>query len=231
MPVTLANSGVTAGTYGSTSSSNLATNSDPINIPVITVDAKGRITRVINEQHKYTSTIYTADKGIKLTGSTFGLDSSYSGSSTQRYVIGGNLSGKVLHLKTKDFKIDAYGRITSNTTNSDITVDLSSIVEYCIQISANSRTLYFTVISGSTSVYSVGSIVPGSQLWANYDNSGSDTGPALSGHYSGTWISTDDAIAVGTIHIQHHGGGMYSGQTSEHYTVYSQTFKKLVIPT
>lgn len=233
VPVTLANSGVTAGTYGSTSSSNLATNSDPINIPVITVDAKGRITRVINEQHKYTSTIYTANKGIKLTGSTFGLDSSYSGSSTQRYVIGGNLSGKVLHLKTKDFKIDAYGRITSNTTNSDITVDLSSIVEYCIQLSANSRTLYYKVSNSNTSdisVYIVGSIVPGSQLWVNYD-SGSDTGPALSGHYSGTWVSTDDAIAVGTIYIRHHDGGMYSGQTSERYTVYSQTFRKLVILT
>ena len=128
VPVTLANSGVTAGTYGSTASSNLATNSDPINIPVITVDAKGRVTRVVNEQHTYTSTVYSANKGIKLTGSTFGLDSSYTDSSTQRYVTGGNLSGNVLHLKTKDFKIDTYGRITSNTTNTDITVDLTSII-------------------------------------------------------------------------------------------------------
>ena len=128
VPVTLANSGVTAGTYGNTTSSNLATNSDPINIPVITVDAKGRVTRIINEQHTYTSTVYSANKGIKLTGSTFGLDSSYTDSSTQRYVTGGNLSGNVLHLKTRDFKIDTYGRITSNTSNADITVDLTSII-------------------------------------------------------------------------------------------------------
>lgn len=231
VPVTLANSGVTAGTYGSTTSSNLATNSDPINIPVITVDAKGRVTRIINEQHTYTATVYSANKGIKLTGSTFGLDSSYSGSSTQRYVTGGNLSGNILYLKTKDFKIDTYGRITSNTTNSDITIDLSSFIEYCIRVSANSRTLYYRVSDRSTSdisVYNVGSIVPGSQLWVNYD-SGSGTGSALSGHYSGTWISTDGAIAVGTIRVRT-GGGMYSpGEYT--YTVYSQTFRKLIIPT
>lgn len=231
VPVTLANSGVTAGTYGSTTSSNLATNSDPINIPVITVDAKGRVTRIINEQHTYTATVYSANKGIKLTGSTFGLDSSYSGSSTQRYVTGGNLSGNILYLKTKDFKIDTYGRITSNTTNSDITIDLSSFIEYCIRVSANSRTLYYRVSDSSTSdisVYNVGSIVPGSQLWVNYD-SGSGTGSALSGHYSGTWISTDGAIAVGTIRVRT-GGGMYSpGEYT--YTVYSQTFRKLIIPT
>lgn len=139
VPVTLANSGVTAGTYGSTSSTNLATNSDPINIPVITVDAKGRVTRVVNEQHTYTSTVYSANKGIKLTGSTFGLDSSYSGSSTQRYVTGGNLSGNVLHLKTKDFKVDAYGRITSNTTNTDITVDLTSIIPTIADATTSSK--------------------------------------------------------------------------------------------
>ena len=128
VPVTLANSGVTAGTYGSTASSNLATNSDPINIPVITVDAKGRVTRIINEQHTYTSTVYSANKGIKLTDNTFGLDSTYTDSSTQRYVTGGNLSGNVLHLKTRDFKVDEYGRITSNRSNADITVDLTSII-------------------------------------------------------------------------------------------------------
>ena len=228
VPVTLAKSGVTAGTYGSTSSSNLATNSDPINIPVITVDAKGRVTRIVNEQHKYTSTVYAANKGIKLTGSTFGLDSSYSGSSTQRYVIGGKLSGETLYLKTKDFKIDSYGRITSNTTNSDITIDLSPLVEGCYRVSKNSKTLYYKVgYSGTSSVYRAGDTVAGSRLWANYDG-----GSSLSGHYSGTWVAVDDAVGVGTIehYVESPLGHGYGGNTY-YDTVYSQTFRRLVIPT
>lgn len=172
VPVTLANSGVTAGTYGSTASSNLATNSDPINIPVITVDAKGRVTRVVNEQHTYTSTVYSANKGIKLTGSTFGLDSSYTDSSTQRYVTGGNLSGNVLHLKTKDFKIDAYGRITSNTTNTDITVDLTSIIPTIADATTSSKGVVqigdnLNVANG---IISVADTVLKSNKTQNFDN-------------------------------------------------------------
>lgn len=67
IPVTLSNSGVTAGSYGPTAIVN-GTNGTTVNIPQITVDAKGRVTNIVNRQ--YTSVDNNTDINVQQTSST-----------------------------------------------------------------------------------------------------------------------------------------------------------------
>jgi len=93
--LTLANSGVTAGTYGSTT-----------NIPQIAVDAKGRITSVTNVAVSIPSGSITFTGDVTGTGTT--------GSSTALTLAN---SGVVAGTYTKT-TVDAKGRVTSGTTLS-----------------------------------------------------------------------------------------------------------------
>ena len=71
---TLSNSGVTSGTYGPTGNVN-GTNGATISVPQITVDAKGRVTSIVNRTYTSvntdTNTTYSAGTGLSLSGTTF----------------------------------------------------------------------------------------------------------------------------------------------------------------
>lgn len=67
IPVTLANSGVTADSYGPTANVN-GSNGTTISIPQITVDAKGRVTNIVNRT--YTSVDNNTDTNVTQTSST-----------------------------------------------------------------------------------------------------------------------------------------------------------------
>ena len=68
---TLSDSGVTNGTYGPTENVN-GTNGATISVPQITVDAKGRVTSIVNRTYTSvntdTNTTYSAGAGLTLSG-------------------------------------------------------------------------------------------------------------------------------------------------------------------
>ena len=70
---TLSNSGVTNGTYGPTEDVN-GSNGATISVPQITVDAKGRVTSIVNRTYTSvntdTNTTYSAGTGLSLSGTT-----------------------------------------------------------------------------------------------------------------------------------------------------------------
>jgi phage-related tail fiber protein len=114
---TLANSGVTAGTYGSSTL-----------VPVITVDAKGRVTSVTNTGVNFSaSTVASADKlttarNIAITGDlawNVNFDGSANVTSTGTLANSGVTAGTYGSTTTIPvFAVDAKGRVTSVTNTA-----------------------------------------------------------------------------------------------------------------
>lgn len=206
VPVTLANTGVAAGTYGhNTSNTNIQTNTgSSITVPVISVDSKGRITYIRNNP------------------CTVGLDTIYYGDTTFKAVVGGwfNSGNKRLYLSTRDIKINSHGRIYANNVNYDISIDLSSLAG--ISVSSTTNTLY------THSPVANGEFAPGSVLYSNYSKR--TNGFDMYGQQNGTWIATSGAWHVD--HVQWYvkeGKGSYSTSTLYSSDVYAQNFRRLSI--
>ena len=206
VPVTLANTGVAAGTYGhNTSNTNIQTNTgSSITVPVISVDSKGRITYIRNNP------------------CTVGLDTIYYGDTTFKAVVGGwfNSGNKRLYLSTRDIKINSHGRIYANNANYDISIDLSSLAG--IAVSSTTNTFY------SYTTFDNGAFAPGSALYSNYSKRGD--GFNWYGQQNGTWIATGNAWHVD--HVQWYttsGYGSHSSSTSHSADVYAQNFRRLSV--
>lgn len=141
----LANSGVTAGSYGPTANVT-GTNGTTINVPQITVDAKGRVTGVVNRVYtsKDSNTIYsaatTSADGLmtsamvtKLNGIATGANA-YSLPNATSSVLGGVKIGSNITISsgtislTKDNVTAALGYTppTTNTTYSNMTAATAS---------------------------------------------------------------------------------------------------------
>ena len=142
---TLANSGVTAGSYGPTANVT-GTNGTTINVPQITVDAKGRVTSVVNRVYtsKDSNTTYsaatTSADGLmtsamvtKLNGVATGANA-YTLPNATSSVLGGVKIGSNITISsgtislTKDNVTAALGYTppTTNTTYSNMTAATSS---------------------------------------------------------------------------------------------------------
>ena len=142
---TLANSGVTAGSYGPTANVT-GTNGTTINVPQITVDAKGRVTSVVNRVYtsKDSNTTYsaatTSADGLmtsamvtKLNGIATGANA-YTLPNATSSVLGGVKIGSNITISsgtislTKDNVTAALGYTppTTNTTYSNMTAATSS---------------------------------------------------------------------------------------------------------
>ena len=209
VPVTLANTGVTAGIYGhNTINTNIQANTGSFMVPIISVDSKGRITDIKDNPCTIKTPVYTAGDGITLSSSNvFSLNNIYSQDTTLKMVVGGrfNAGENRLYLSTRDIKINTQGRITANNVNYDIAIDLSSLNN--ISVSATDIRLYTAI------KYDKGSIVSGSALYSNYNIH--DHKYDLYGQQNGTWVASGTGSAVGR---------MLSG-----IIIYSQPFKKLSI--
>lgn len=215
VPVTLANTGVTAGTYGhNTINTNIQANTGSFMVPIITVDSKGRVTNIVDNPCTIKTPVYTAGSGITLSSSNaFSLNSIYSGATTIRMVVGGRFSNNKLYLSTRDININTHGRITANNVNTDITIDLSSSAG--TSVPSISKTFYYK----RDRSYNINSVVSGSALYSSYARSGYSYN--LYGQQTGTWVasgpgSLDDTIAIS-------GGSGYG----YYINIYKQSFKKL----
>ena len=141
---TLSNSGVTNGTYGPTGNVN-GTNGATISVPQITVDAKGRVTSIVNRTYTSvntdTNTTYSAGAGLTLSGTQFKHSNSITAGSVgtaQSPSHGGTF-------KIPKITYDAQGHITEATT-----VNITLPVDY------NTDTKVTTAAQTSSKIYVTG---------------------------------------------------------------------------
>ena len=141
---TLSNSGVTSGTYGPTGNVN-GTNGATISVPQITVDAKGRVTSIVNRTYTSvntdTNTTYSAGTGLSLSGTTFNHSNTITAGSVgtaQSPSHGGTF-------KIPKITYDAQGHITEATT-----VNITLPVDY------NTDTKVTTAAQTSSTIYVTG---------------------------------------------------------------------------
>lgn len=128
----LANSGVTAGSYGP-SADVVGNEGTTISVPQVTVDAKGRVTSVVNRTYtsKNTSNAYTAGTGLSLSNNQFSLAD--SGATAGSYGPSANVTGNEgATINVPQITVDAKGRITSivnrvyTSKNTDTTYSAAS---------------------------------------------------------------------------------------------------------
>lgn len=112
---TLSDSGVTNGTYGPTEDVN-GSNGATISVPQITVDAKGRVTSIVNRTYTSvntdTNTTYSAGTGLSLSGTTINHSNTITAGSVgsaQSPSHGGTFA-------IPKITYDAQGHITGATT-------------------------------------------------------------------------------------------------------------------
>ena len=141
---TLSDSGVTNGTYGPTGNVN-GTNGATISVPQITVDAKGRVTSIVNRTYTSvntdTNTTYSAGAGLTLSGTQFKHSNSITAGSVgtaQAPSHGGTF-------KIPKITYDAQGHITEATT-----VNITLPVDY------NTDTKVTTAAQTSSKIYVTG---------------------------------------------------------------------------
>ena len=141
---TLSDSGVTNGTYGPTEDVN-GSNGATISVPQITVDAKGRVTSIVNRTYTSvntdTNTTYSAGTGLSLSGTTFNHSNTITAGSVgtaQSPSHGGTF-------KIPKITYDAQGHITEATT-----VNITLPVDY------NTDTKVTTAAQTSSTIYVTG---------------------------------------------------------------------------
>lgn len=141
---TLSDSGVTNGTYGPTEDVN-GSNGATISVPQITVDAKGRVTSIVNRTYTSvntdTNTTYSAGTGLSLSGTTINHSNSITAGSVgtaQSPSHGGTF-------KIPKITYDAQGHITEATT-----VNITLPVDY------NTDTKVTTAAQTSSKIYVTG---------------------------------------------------------------------------
>ena len=150
---TLSNSGVTSGTYGPTGNVN-GTNGATISVPQITVDAKGRVTSIVNRTYTSvntdTNTTYSEGIGISISGTTIsnsGVRSIASGSANGTISV--NTNGTVADVKVKGLGSAAY------TNSSDYQ---SAVTGAATTITGSNLTANRALISNASGKVAVSSV-------------------------------------------------------------------------
>lgn len=173
---TLSNSGVTSGTYGPTGNVN-GTNGATISVPQITVDAKGRVTSIVNRTYTSvntdTNTTYSAGAGLTLSGTQFKHSNSITAGSVgtaQAPSHGGTF-------KIPKITYDAQGHITGATTvnitlpadnNTDTKVTTAAQTSSKIYVTGTPSTRTVTgTLQYNSNVYISGNVMHGA-CWNDY---------------------------------------------------------------
>lgn len=173
---TLSDSGVTNGTYGPTEDVN-GSNGATISIPQITVDAKGRVTSIVNRTYTSvntdTNTTYSAGTGLSLSGTTFNHSNTITAGSVgtaQSPSHGGTF-------KIPKITYDAQGHITGATTvnitlpadnNTDTNVTTAAQTSSKIYVTGTPSTGTVTgTLQYNENVYISGNVMYGA-CWNDY---------------------------------------------------------------
>ena len=173
---TLSNSGVTSGTYGPTGNVN-GTNGATISVPQITVDAKGRVTSIVNRTYTSvntdTNTTYSAGAGLTLSGTQFKHSNSITAGSVgtaQSPSHGGTF-------KIPKITYDTQGHITGATTvnitlpadnNTDTKVTTAAQTSSKIYVTGTPSTGTVTgTLQYNSNVYISGNVMYGA-CWNDY---------------------------------------------------------------
>ena len=173
---TLSNSGVTNGTYGPTGNVN-GTNGATISVPQITVDAKGRVTSIVNRTYTSvntdTNTTYSAGAGLTLSGTQFKHSNSITAGSVgtaQSPSHGGTFA-------IPKITYDAQGHITGATTvnitlpannNTDTKVTTAAQTSSKIYVTGTPSTGTVTgTLQYNENVYISGNVMYGA-CWNDY---------------------------------------------------------------
>lgn len=173
---TLSDSGVTNGTYGPTEDVN-GTNGATISVPQITVDAKGRVTSIVNRTYTSvntdTNTTYSAGAGLTLSGTQFKHSNSITAGSVgtaQSPSHGGTFA-------IPKITYDAQGHITGATTvnitlpadnNTDTKVTTAAQTSSKIYVTGTPSTGTATgTLQYNANVYISGNVMYGA-CWNDY---------------------------------------------------------------
>ena len=173
---TLSNSGVTSGTYGPTGNVN-GSNGATISVPQITVDAKGRVTSIVNRTYTSvntdTNTTYSAGAGLTLSGTQFKHSNSITAGSVgtaQSPSHGGTFA-------IPKITYDAQGHITGATTvnitlpadnNTDTKVTTAAQTSSKIYVTGTPSTGTVTgTLQYNSNVYISGNVMYGA-CWNDY---------------------------------------------------------------
>ena len=172
----LSDSGVTNGTYGPTENVN-GTNGATISVPQITVDAKGRVTSIVNRTYTSvntdTNTTYSAGAGLTLSGTQFKHSNSITAGSVgtaQSPSHGGTFA-------IPKITYDAQGHITGATTvnitlpadnNTDTKVTTAAQTSSKIYVTGTPSTGTVTgTLQYNENVYISGNVMYGA-CWNDY---------------------------------------------------------------
>ena len=195
----LADSGVTADTYGPSANVN-GSNGATISVPQITVDKYGRVTSVTNRTYTSvntdTNTTYSAGTGLSLSGTSFSLAT--SGVTAGSYGPSANVNGSDgATISVPQITVDKYGRVTSVTNRTYTSVNTDTNTTY----SAGSNiTLTGTVFSLTKAnvTGALGYTPPTSNTTYSAGNGLSLSGTtfAMSGSYTGDFTATKVYNAV-----------------------------------
>lgn len=173
---TLSDSGVTNGTYGPTEDVN-GSNGATISVPQITVDAKGRVTSIVNRTYTSvntdTNTTYSAGTGLSLSGTTFNHSNTITAGSigsAQSPSHGGTFA-------IPKITYDAQGHITGATTvnitlpadnNTDTNVTTAAQTSSKIYVTGTPSTGTVTgTLQYNENVYISGNVMYGA-CWNDY---------------------------------------------------------------
>lgn len=173
---TLSDSGVTNGTYGPTEDVN-GSNGATISVPQITVDAKGRVTSIVNRTYTSvntdTNTTYSAGTGLSLSGTTI----NHSNTITAGSVGSAQSPSHGDTFAIPKITYDAQGHITEATT-VNITLPVDNNTDTNVTTAAQtSSTIYVTgtpstgTVTGTlqynANVYISGNVMYGA-CWNDY---------------------------------------------------------------
>ena len=173
---TLSDSGVTNGTYGPTEDVN-GSNGATISVPQITVDAKGRITSIVNRTYTSvntdTNTTYSAGTGLSLSGTTI----NHSNTITAGSVGSAQSPSHGDTFAIPKITYDAQGHITEATTvnitlpadnNTDTNVTTAAQTSSTIYVTGTPSTGTVTgTLQYNANVYISGNVMYGA-CWNDY---------------------------------------------------------------
>ncbi len=199
---TLANSGVTAGTYGNTSQQT-PSHGETFNIPYVTVDAKGRVTaggtttvKLPTDQNtdtKVTQTVTTTSDTNKYPILIKNTNETSTITDSSRFVSGITVQPSTGTIEATKFKGNLEGNVTGNITG-DITGDVTGNASTATQFASNQSVTLTGDVTGTASSkagWSIATTLANSGVTANTYGSTTQQTPDHGATFNVPYVTVD----------------------------------------